>query len=216
MRTSFTSSIAVAALLLAASHASAANVDLTGYSKGSSLIYTESSNNNLDGRVNAGQFTGKLDGASFQTYCVELTQEFSFNHNYTYSVVDGVAAWGAAKSADLDHLFSYFAATNFVTNTTTSAVAQAAVWEVIYETSKPFSFSSGSFQEFSFSNWSALNSFNWTAAMAAPVTVQVDELHNSHNQDFVVLTPVPEPSTYALLLAGLGTIGFVARRRRRD
>jgi hypothetical protein len=28
------------------------------------------------------------------------------------------------------------------------------------------------------------------------------------------LTPVPEPETYALLLAGLGVLGFVARRRR--
>lgn len=30
----------------------------------------------------------------------------------------------------------------------------------------------------------------------------------------VVLTPVPEPETYALMLAGLGVIGFVAARRR--
>jgi|KBSMisStaDraftv2_1062788.scaffolds.fasta_scaffold69159_3 hypothetical protein len=28
-------------------------------------------------------------------------------------------------------------------------------------------------------------------------------------------TPVPEPETYALLLAGLGALGFVSRRRRR-
>lgn len=28
------------------------------------------------------------------------------------------------------------------------------------------------------------------------------------------VTPVPEPETYALLLAGLGVVGFVARRRR--
>ncbi|MES2992636.1 MAG: PEP-CTERM sorting domain-containing protein [Pseudomonadota bacterium] len=32
--------------------------------------------------------------------------------------------------------------------------------------------------------------------------------------NFSVTTPIPEPSTYALLLAGIGAIGFVARRRR--
>jgi hypothetical protein len=31
---------------------------------------------------------------------------------------------------------------------------------------------------------------------------------------FVTAAPVPEPETYALLLAGLGVVGFVARRRR--
>ena len=30
----------------------------------------------------------------------------------------------------------------------------------------------------------------------------------------LVLTPIPEPETYALLLAGLGVVGFVAARRR--
>lgn len=32
----------------------------------------------------------------------------------------------------------------------------------------------------------------------------------------VVVTPVPEPETYALLLAGLAAVGFIARRRRPD
>lgn len=30
------------------------------------------------------------------------------------------------------------------------------------------------------------------------------------------LSPVPEPETYAMMLAGLGAIGFLARRRRSD
>ena len=38
---------------------------------------------------------------------------------------------------------------------------------------------------------------------------------NSYGGNFVTeLTPVPEPETYALMLAGLGAVGFVARRRR--
>jgi hypothetical protein len=31
----------------------------------------------------------------------------------------------------------------------------------------------------------------------------------------MTVTLVPEPSTYALLLAGLGVVGFLARGRRR-
>jgi hypothetical protein len=34
------------------------------------------------------------------------------------------------------------------------------------------------------------------------------------NIDFTVTTVIPEPQTYALFLAGLGLLGFVARRRR--
>jgi hypothetical protein len=32
--------------------------------------------------------------------------------------------------------------------------------------------------------------------------------------DNLVLTPVPDPETYAMMLAGLGLLGFVARRRK--
>lgn len=35
------------------------------------------------------------------------------------------------------------------------------------------------------------------------------------NEKLAIATPVPEPSTYALMLAGLAGLGFVAMRRRR-
>jgi len=36
-----------------------------------------------------------------------------------------------------------------------------------------------------------------------------------NKQDVIVFTPVPEPETYALMLAGLGLLGFAERRRKR-
>lgn len=45
---------------------------------------------------------------------------------------------------------------------------------------------------------SSASGFDWTRAYGAPVT-----------------TPIPEPETHAMLLAGLGLLGWVARRRRR-
>ena len=37
---------------------------------------------------------------------------------------------------------------------------------------------------------------------------------SGNHQDQLYLAPVPEPETYAMLLAGLGLMGFVVRRRR--
>jgi len=42
---------------------------------------------------------------------------------------------------------------------------------------------------------------------------QSDTAHLSYGS-FHVTSPVPEPETYAMLLAGLGLMGFVARRRK--
>jgi hypothetical protein len=39
--------------------------------------------------------------------------------------------------------------------------------------------------------------------------------YTAHSQDQLYMVPVPEPETYAMMLAGLGLIGFVANRRRR-
>lgn len=62
------------------------------------------------------------------------------------------------------------------------------------------------------------------ASAVTPGTWSIHWLNNGRNvPDFsnltlfardIVTTPVPEPETYALMLAGLGALGFVARRRR--
>ena len=54
-----------------------------------------------------------------------------------------------------------------------------------------------------------------TSPGCAFLTVPGASCGRSVNDAFGVFAPIPEPETYALMLAGLGALGFVARRRRR-
>jgi hypothetical protein len=45
--------------------------------------------------------------------------------------------------------------------------------------------------------------------------IHVRSLLNGQSEGLVTTPPIPEPSTYALMLAGLAAVGFVARQRRR-
>ncbi|MFY7863324.1 FxDxF family PEP-CTERM protein [Roseateles sp.] len=59
-----------------------------------------------------------------------------------------------------------------------------------------------------------LGSLSFPAVSQVQVEVSGDRLGAGANfQGSLILTPVPEPETYALLLAGLAAVGFMARRR---
>ncbi len=61
-------------------------------------------------------------------------------------------------------------------------------------------------------------SFNGVAASAGTLNLFYWDSNNSNNFGEITaqvnVAGVPEPETYALLLAGLGALGFIARRRR--
>lgn len=164
----------------------------------------------------AGQFTGTLDGASFVTWCTEITQSFAFNTAYDYTVVDGVTAWGAKANTIGQILTAY---SGYVNNAAHSAVVQAAIWEVLYETSGTYGFGTGTFKATSSdaATNTALGDIDWASLSGVKSLVKVDQLYNRSHQNFLVTTPVPEPETYALMAAGLAGVSFVVRRRsRRD
>lgn len=60
----------------------------------------------------------------------------------------------------------------------------------------------------------SLVSFSVTASNQAGVWATVNDLHLSGAA--AVTTPVPEPETYGMMLGGLGLLGFIARRKRKQ
>jgi hypothetical protein len=63
----------------------------------------------------------------------------------------------------------------------------------------------------------ALNTSAFSNALnSGTFSLSVTEFAGGSAGLFLNFTPVPEPSTWALLIAGLGAIGFVSLRRHRD
>ena len=71
----------------------------------------------------------------------------------------------------------------------------------------------GNFSSMSFAALSNPNLF-WQIDLLTDYTGTTDVMRLSVAQHVVPTTPVPEPETYAMLLAGLGLMGFMGRRRR--
>ncbi len=222
MKQRLLSIVAAATLGLAASHASANTVYLSGFTYGPATIATVQSTSAATPispfSVYAGQYSGLLDGQAFVTYCVELTQYLQFGRTYDdYSVVSGVQAWGATKSAQFDRLISALLGGNIVTNANASGLAQTAIWETLYETAATDGFTTGTFRATSADPMiSAASAADWALLNSTPILYHVDLLHSPTAQDLLLIRAavVPEPSEAALLLAGFLGIGILARRRK--
>ena len=213
-------SAAIAGFVLVAAPAHAENVTFSGFADGSkSVNYKLSAPNiSVQGSANAGGFDTSVNGgASFVSYCIDLYQTIGFNTPYNgYSEVLGSAYNFANTNANSD-LAKLFSAGHLVNDSKTSAAFQIAVWEIAYESSGLYDLSSGAAK---FSGGSAGTSgaltlaSGWLASLASVADVDIHVLKSGQHQDMVYAAPVPEPSTYALMLAGLAGVGFVARRRR--
>lgn len=169
---------------------------------------------------------GTYAGGSFETFCIETTEFLSLGSTYTVTMNTGAVNGGngyAAKyggdvtgTATFDPLSKasgwlysqYLTGGGGLTGWTGSATDRADLQVSIWYLEDEVAAAGG-------------NAGTWVtqAIAAAPAYVwdvgvmNLTDSSGGLHQD--LLAPIPEPETYAMLLAGLGLMGFVVRRRQR-
>lgn len=205
------------ALIAATPAALAQSVTFTSFADGSQAVRGMLSSPNVtrDLTVSAGGFDTQFQGASFVSYCVDFYQWLpSFGSvNNSYTLVDAGGYFGARLDA-VERLFSGRFAQ--VGTAVEQAAFQIALWEIRYEAAGTafdtmtgaarFSDAGDDARSLAQTYLNGLGTYGHT--------MSVGVLSSGTHQDVVFAAPVPEPSTYALMLAGLGGVGFMARRRR--
>ena len=220
---------AVALSLLAV--ASAANADIVSLrDQGSNLTVPSPI------FINGGDFSGSVTGyigsytiglqtsaTSFVAYCVDPFQHSNSNYQ-SYSLSTLVAAnlpeVEAVRFGEVTKLYAN-AYAGSLANATKSAGFQIALWEVWHDDKN---LADGKIRKADDSNSAIFTEAQtlltdlagWTASTVPALTLY----SNGTYQDYVVpagqpgsVFPIPEPGTYALLLAGFGVLGLARRRQ---
>lgn len=171
---------------------------------------------------------------AFQSFCVDIFDSFNFSVTSNDTLHPAASVISSQAATNLGKLFTN--QHGLIDSTSSSAKNEAAfqlaVWEIVNETSELLSLNSGVFQagastnpqdptktgavtlantwlaQLRTTNYSGYNAYIW----------KVDSMVSGigHAQDVVTFTPVPEPETYAMMLVGLGLLGFSARRKNQN
>lgn len=162
-------------------------------------------------------------GVSFAAYCIDIPTDIALSgKGPTFS---GPGLYDAAMAA-MPSIAKLFAAAGFngqdykhdgVTTGKQAAALQLAIWDVIYDggTLNANAFTSGTFKAGSSAAVSAQALINKARTLGPEVGVQVTQLTSIPNgRSQLLVTTIPEPSTYALMAACLGVMGLVSRRKQ--
>ena len=215
--------LALVTLLAGFGSAQADTVKVTGFLGG--LKATADLDTPRNGNFSAGEFTGLWNGNSFSAMCVDVMRTLNLGTTYTNFTAMTPAAYGftTTQVGLFNRLYTNYYGASRASNVNAAAF-QLATWEITYDGDSALNLAANTFTLGSTGNAAAVtlagtwlatlaaqNTGNWSFTVLDSATVHGGQ---SATQDLLVAIPVPEPSTYALLLAGLGMVGFIARRRR--
>jgi len=198
----------------------------TNYHNGAPASFTETGSAGGFRTYNLTTDPGMLN--SFQSWCLDIFHSFGFPVTSTNVFATAASIFGGAKATDLGRLYTNQHALIDSTASTAnnSAAFQLAVWEIVSEQEgSPYNLGSGNLQVTSGSTGYA-TAQTWLAQLNSTPSVSQFDANvwsvtsntgpfGAGAQDVGVFTPVPEPGTYAMMLAGLGLLGFAARRRQK-
>jgi hypothetical protein len=154
----------------------------------------------------------------FLTFCVDI-----FNTLKPATFVDAPAATLIPDMAKQNHLMALMARANPLIATASNkseaaAAMQLAVWEVVNETGPAYGFGTGSFRSSGGNSAGARTlAATWlnnlaTNAWAAPANGNLKLLYARDSQSQII-TAVPEPATWAMMIGGFAMVGGAMRRK---
>jgi len=221
----------LAAALLAATVPSAAEAayTITGYafSPGAltgTIQYTPT-NLNLNvgiGRLNlTGTETPGGDPASFLTYCVDIFHTLTIPATFDFAPVSTLIPDATKQTRLLTLIGNAGALVAHASNKAeATAAVQLATWEIVNENTGSYGFSTGTFRS-SGGNSDGARALAMTyldgitsGAWGTPAGGSLKLLYSATSQSQVIAA-VPEPATWAMMIAGFGLVGGIVRRRSR-
>jgi PEP-CTERM motif len=226
------------------SFASALTVNWTVVRSSGNIVQAGVLSSRMNATTSGGSYSYPLLGGStpggFVAFCIEPMEFLPIGTGKTYNVTSlsraasGLGGIGITKANRIRELFGRFAATNggYGSMTALNSVAfQLAIWEIVMETpgnalnvlstaTNKGNFYAARTQATSAAFLSAnlwLSQLNGTGPLAKGLVVLQNGtfgVQGSGSQDLLAFAAVPEPASWAMLIAGFGLVGASLRRRR--
>ena len=229
MRPSHRTLLALCLLSAGLAYTPLANADplkATGFAVGYENVTLTSPGFVLGPTVHAGAFNLNPP-AGVIAYCIDIFQTLSFGSLYTDYSTSTLAADGvlsATRKNEISQLFHGFYNTS-LTSSTNSAAFQLALWEIVYETGPKLNVDGANSSDrgvtYATNPSTPANVITIADSWLAGLGGYASDLdgfttyRSANHQDLIsyVGHEVPEPATWTMLLAGLGLVTFVGRRR---